>query len=213
MIENALWEGLTRGVRAEISCETEGLHDWQMSLDVVKWSTNTLFLRDDVTTTLIEYWVDTGDSAFGTCDLDEVDGFLKSGLGSQDASVKNTTSSGDDLSTTSVDGISVKGDIKNLEADSSHVLFTENTFLGGPLESSDERVLDFVEVLNSLGLIEKKVGSGGVGTEAPDLTGIGDIPGVVVGEETSTILRVVSGGTLSPFDGFGEAVSKGLSLE
>jgi len=81
------------------------------------------------------------------------------------------------------------------------------------LEGSDERVLDLIEVLDSLGLIEEKVGSGGVGTEAPDLSGVGDVPGVVVSEETSTILGVVSGGTFSLFDGFSETVGHGLGLE
>lgn len=166
-----------------------------------------------MSTTTIQHWVDTRDGAFGALDFDEVDWLLETWLGGQDTSVKHTTSGGDDLTSSSVDSISVEGDIKNLEANATHVLFAENSFLGGPLEGSDEGILDFVEVLNSLGLIDEDVGSSGVWSEAPDLTGISDIPSVVVGEETSTILGVVLGCALSLFDGLSKSVSEWLGLE
>ena len=41
--------------------------------------------------------------------------------------------------------------------------------LTGPLESSNARVLDFIEVLDSLGAVHQDVGSVGVGAEAPNL--------------------------------------------
>jgi len=213
MIEHALWEGLSRGVRAEISGETKGFQHREVSLDVVEGCSWALLFGDDVSTTTIQHWVDTRDGAFGALDFDEVDWLLETWLGGQDASIEHTTSSGDDLTSSSVDGISVKGDIKNLEANATHVLFTENSFLGGPLEGSDEGVLDFVEVLNSLGLIDEDVGSSGVWAKAPDLTGISDIPSEVVSEETSTILGVILGCAVSLFDGLRESVSEWLSLE
>ena len=65
--------------------------------------------------------------------------------------------------------------------------------LGGPLESSDDRILDLVEVLHSLGAVDEDVGAGGVGAEAPDLTGLGDVVLVLVGQVATTGLEVVAG--------------------
>ncbi|GFG13553.1 hypothetical protein IFM61392_07987, partial [Aspergillus lentulus] len=65
-------------------------------------------------------------------------------------------------------------------------LLSNGTLTGGPLETRDEGVLDFVEVLDGLGLVNQQVGTGGVGTEAPNLTGIGNIPAEVVSEDTGT---------------------------
>jgi hypothetical protein len=67
-------------------------------------------------------------------------------------------------------------DIENIEAGTMHVLLSTDTFLGSPLECSDARALDFVEVLHTLGNIDKQVGASGLGTETPDLPCIGDIP-------------------------------------
>ena len=45
-----------------------------------------------------------------------------------------------------------------------------HTFFGRPLESRDDRVFDLVEILDSLRGVDDDVGSGALGTEAPDLT-------------------------------------------
>jgi len=66
-----------------------------------------------------------------------------------------------------------------------------NTRLGGPLPGRDERVLDLVHVGNTLGHIDDHVGTLGVWTEAPDLTGITGIPVVGVRKEPSSGLRVI----------------------
>lgn len=81
-----------------------------------------------------------------------------------------------------------------------------------PLEGSDARVFDFVQVLNSLGLIDQKIGTSGIRTEAPDLSGIGDIPTVFVSEMSGTSLGIFSWGDLSGFDFIREFLSQGLSL-
>ena len=44
-------------------------------------------------------------------DLDEVDGLHQPGLGSEDTGVQDTSSRGDDLAATTMDGVSVQGDI------------------------------------------------------------------------------------------------------
>jgi hypothetical protein len=63
---------------------------------------------------------------------------------------------------------------------------------GCPLESSDNRILNFVEILDSLGAVHQDVGTVGVGTEAPDLTGLGDVVLVLIGQVAGTVLEVVT---------------------
>jgi hypothetical protein len=211
MVEDQLREGLTSSVGAEIGGETEGLVDGQVSLDVEEGSTDTLVLLEDVTSPAGKDTVDTTHGLLGHLDLDQVDGLLESGLGEQSSSVQHTTSSGDDLTTTTVNSISVESDIHDVEADGTHGLLSNGTLLGGPLETGDDRVLDFVEVLDGLGLVDKQVGTGGVGTEAPNLTGIGDIPAVLVSENTGTGLQIVTGSDLAGLDSLGDLLVKGLS--
>jgi hypothetical protein len=131
---------------------------------------------------------------------------LEGGLGEEFGGVEDAAAGGDDLSTTSVDGVGVEGYVLDVETDTSHGFIGQTTFLGGParvsinaegewllpLEGSDARVLDFVQVLNSLGLINQEIGTGGIGTEAPDLSGVGDVPAVLVSEMSGTNLGIVS---------------------
>lgn len=211
MVEDALRESLARGVGTEIGGETEGLHDREVGLDLVQGSTHTLLLGKDVATTTVEARVDTTHSVLGTCDIDEVDGLEEARLSGEHGSVDATTASGDDLSTTTVNGIGVKGDIMNVDTDTTDVLVAHRTFLGGPVESSDNRVFDFVQVLNSLGNINEHVGTIAIGTEAPDLTGLTGIPAELVGEDLTTLLLVITGTNLAILDSLRETRSEGLS--
>lgn len=67
----------------------------------------------------------------------------------------------------------------------------------GPLETSHDGILDFIEVLNSLGAINKDVGSSGVRAEAPDLPGLGDVVLILVGQVATSDLEVLLGGYLT----------------
>ena len=60
-------------------------------------------------------------------DLDLVDGFHQPGLGSENTGVQDTSSRGNDLATTTMDGISMESYVIKIEPDSSHVLITENS--------------------------------------------------------------------------------------
>lgn len=213
MVEDGLREGLTTGCLAEISGETEGLVDGQVGLDVEQRSTGALLLSVDVTTTAGKDTVDTTHGLLGNLDLDVEDGLEKTGVGKQGSGVQSTTGSGDDLTTTTVDGISVQGHIKDVEADSTHGLLGNGTLAGGPLETRDERVLDFVKVLDGLGLVNEQVGTVGVGTETPDLTGVGDIPAVLVGHDTGTSLEIVTGVDLAGLNGKGNLLVHGLGSD
>ena len=74
-------------------------------------------------------------------------GQVQEGIGTYHAAVEDTAGGGDDLASSTVDGIRVQGDIVQVEADPADVLVAEGSLLGGPLESSDDRVLDLGKVL------------------------------------------------------------------
>jgi len=82
----------------------------------------------------------------------------------------------------------------DVESDTSHVFFSHYTFFGGPLEGSFKGVLDFVKVLDGLGDIDEQVGTGGLGSEAPNLEGIIGVPFVLISELDSAGLLVLLGG-------------------
>ena len=82
--------------------------------------------------------------------------------------------------------------IEDVHTDTTHVLLAKNTLLRCPLEGSNARILDFVEVLNTLGDINEDVRASGIRAEAPDFPGIGDVPAELVGEETSADLVIVA---------------------
>ncbi|KAK1256398.1 hypothetical protein MKX07_008657 [Trichoderma sp. CBMAI-0711] len=211
VVEDGLGEGLAGGGLTQISVEAEGLQDGQVGLDVEQRSTGTLLLVEDVTTTTGQDTVDTTHGSLGDLDLDQEDGLLQSRLSQQSRGVQDTASSGDDLATTTVDSISVQSNIKDVEADGTHGLLGNGTLTGGPLETRDDGVLDFVEVLDGLGLVDEQVGTSAVGAEGPDLSGVGDIPAEVVSEDTGTSLEIVTGGDLAALDGVGELLVHGLS--
>jgi hypothetical protein len=105
------------------------------------------------------------------------------------------------LTTTSVDSIGVEGNILHVKADSSHVLFSQDTFLGCPLEGSLARVLNFVHELALLGGVNEQVSTGGLGTEAPNLLSIIGVPAEIVLENLVADLDVLLGGDLLVLDG------------
>jgi hypothetical protein len=115
----------------------------------VEGSSGNLFLFVDDTTSLVEALVDTTHGVDGGCDLSEEDGLLESGLSSELAGVVKTSSGRHDLSGTSVDGISMQHAIEDVHSNTSHVLLTEGTFLGGPLPGTIHGVTKLVHVLHS----------------------------------------------------------------
>ncbi|KAI6769124.1 hypothetical protein HG531_010228 [Fusarium graminearum] len=201
VVEDGLRESLSGGGLSEISVETERLENGEVGLDVEERSTGALLLAEDVTTSSGKDTVDTTHGLLGNLDLDEVDGLEESGLGEKRGGVQDTTGSGDDLTTTTVNGIGVEGNIEDVETARSHGLLSNGTLTGSPLETGDNGILDFVEVLDSLGLVDQQVSTSAVGTEGPDLSGVGDIPAEVVSQDTGTSLEIVTGADLATLDG------------
>jgi hypothetical protein len=150
---------------------------------------------------LSEATIDTTDSIIRALDLNQEDGLLETRLSSELRSEEHTSGSWGNLTTTSVDSISVELDILNVEADTSHVLISQNTFLGGPLEGSFAGVLDFVHELALFGNIDKQVCTGGFRTEAPNLLSIVGVPAVLILKNLVADLNVLLGIDLLIFDG------------
>jgi hypothetical protein len=151
-----------------------------------------LFTNND-TSSLGKSLINTSHSIIWGLDLAHEDWLDESWLSSELSSVQDSSGSWDDLTTTSVDSISVKGNIHNVESNTSHVLLSHDCFFGGPLEGSFARVLNFVKILDGFGLINKKVWTCGLWTEAPDLSGIIDIPTELVGELSGSIFLFLLG--------------------
>ena len=91
--------------------------------------------------------------------------------------------------------------IEDVEADTTHVLLSADTLLRCPLEGSDAGVLDLVEVLHTLRDIDEQVRAGRVGTEAPNLPSIGNVPAEFVGENACTSLEFITRVDLAALDG------------
>jgi len=112
-----------------------------------------------------------------------------------------------------VDGVGVESNIEDIDSDTTHVLLSADTLLGSPLESGNTRILDFVQVLHTLGDIDHQVGTGSIGTETPNLPGISDIPSKLVSHNPSASLEIVTGTDLAILDGKGEFIFEGQGLE
>ena len=108
-----------------------------------------------------------------------------------------------------MDSVGVEGNVLNVEADTSHVLLSNDTLLGGPLEGSLARVLDFVEELALLGGVNEQVGASGLGAEAPDLHGIVGVPGEVILKNLLADLDVLLGGDLLVLNSHREVFGQG----
>ena len=123
--------------------------------------------------------IDTSHSSFGALNFAKVDGLQELRFGSKNGGVGDTSGCGDDLATSSVDGVRVQRHVVDIYSDSSHLLIAQHTLVGGPLESSNNGILDLVQVLYSLGHIDNNVGAGTIGAPAPDLTGVVYVPTII----------------------------------
>ena len=183
-----------------------------MGLEVDKWSSIDLVLTDDNTSSLGEALVDSTDGIIWALDLNEEDWLLESWLSGELRGIEDSSGSWDDLTTTSMDSISVESNILNVESDTSHALLSHDSLLGGPLECSLHGVLDLLEILDGLGGIDQHVWTGGVWTEAPDLLGLIWVPFVVISQLSISDLWILLWSNLVVLNSIGKVVSKRRSL-
>jgi len=212
VIEDALWEGLATGLRSQVSGETEGLVDRQVGLDDEHWGAWGLRLLVDVTSSLVQYTINTTYCGLWALNFDGVDWLGDSWRSGQLASEEHSSSGWHDLTSTSMDSIGVESNIVNVESAASHVLVAKHTLFGGPLEAGNNGVLDLVQVLNSLGGVEHEVWTSHVWTEAPDLSGLVDVPTVFLAEVLASGLLLLLVVDLALLDLIGESVWEWLSL-
>lgn len=165
-----------------------------------------------MTSPLVQALVDTSHRLHRSCDLAHEDGLVKGGLRGQLAGVEQPSGGGQDLSSTSVDGVGVQLAVDDVDSEASHVLVGEDTVLGGTLEGSDHGVLDFGHVLDGLGHIDQQVRAGVVSSEAPDLEGIILLPLELLNESLGPALNVILWSDFSLFDGFLESFNHVLAV-
>lgn len=204
MVEHGLGEGLSTGGLTKVGVESERLGDGEVSPHGVHGGSYSLLRVEDVSSSNVQTRVDTSLSRLGNLNLDQEHGLLETGGRQELRGEHDSSGGGHDLTGTSVDRVRVQGDVHNVESDTSQVLLGTGTLLGGPLETGDTRVLDLVQVLDGLGGVDQQVGTGTLGTETPNLPGLGNVPTEFVGHETSSDLEVVTGSDLAGLDGLGE---------
>lgn len=204
MVEDALWEGLTGSEGTEMCGETEGFSDWQVGLDLLEWGTSDLVFFLDGTTTGGQALVDTTGGISWGGNFSKEDWLEESWLSGVVGGIEDSSGGWDNLTTTTMDSISMEDNVHNVEFDLSQVLFSKDGFLGDPLETRFHGVLDFVEVLNSLGGIAKDVWTTVVWTEGPDLLGLSTVPTEFFGEDLNSFLRVALWTDSSFFDVFSD---------
>lgn len=118
-----------------------------------------------------------------------------------------------------------------VESGTAHELLGHRTFLCRPLETSNAGVLDFSQVLHTLGGVNEEVGTGAVGAlfgrhvrhmrgkmasvayETPNLTGVTDVPSEVISQQTSSDLGIISRTNLAAFNKLGNFFVHRLSLD
>ena len=69
-------------------------------------------------------------------DLNKVDGLSDSWCSCELASIQTSSSGWDNLTTSTMDSVSVQSYIMNVESYASHVLLTQYSFFGSPLRQS-----------------------------------------------------------------------------
>jgi len=159
-----------------------------MSFHLDEWSSSNWLFTDNDTSSLGKSLIDWSDDIIWGLDLNQEDWLLEFWNGGKFASIDDSSASWENLTSTSMDGISVKGDIMDIVSATSHVLIAQNTFSGSPLESSLNGIFDFVKELDSLSDINNHVWSVVVWSIAPNLGGIGFVPFEFFDESLSSFL-------------------------
>ena len=139
--------------------ESEGLSDWQEGLDNDKRSSRNWLFSNNNTSSLGKGLINSSHGVIRGLNFTQEDWLLESWLSSQLSGIENSSGSGDQLTTSSVDSISVQCHVMDVESDTSHVFFSHNSFLSSPLESRFARIFDFIQELNGLGYVDQKIRS------------------------------------------------------
>jgi len=184
-----------------------------MGFHLDEWSSLDWFFTDNDTSSLSKSLIDWSNTVIWGLDLNQEDWLLELWASSKLTSVEDSSGGWDDLSSTSMDGIGMKGDIMNVESATSHVLIAHNTFSGGPLESSLNGIFDFVKELDSLSNINDHVWSVVVWSIAPNLKGIRFIPFEFFDESSGLLFSFAFWSEFFFLDEVTELIREWLSLK
>jgi len=213
MIEDALWEGSSGSVGSKGLGETERFSDWKISFHVYEWSSLNWLFTDNDTSSLGKSLINWSNNIIWSLDLDQEDWLLEFWCGGKFASIDDSSSGWDNLTSTSMDSISMESNIVDVESATSHVLIAQNTFSGSPLESSLNGILDFVKELDTLSGIDNDVWSVVVWSIAPNLEGISFIPFEFFDESSCSLFSFAFWSECLIFDKISKSLHHWLSLK
>lgn len=101
--------------------------------------------------------------------------------------------------------------VSDVESDTTHVLLGHDGLFSCPLEGIVHRVLDLVHELNSLGCVNKHIGTSVLWAEAPNTESIFFFPFEVVSKTFGTYLDIILWSEFTFFNDVGKIVMKGKS--
>merc|ERR1712180_426195 len=142
VVEHALWEGLASSVGPQVSGEAEGLVDRQVGLDDEHGGAGGLRLLEHVTSPSVQHTVDSSNCVLRALNFDQVYWLHNSGVSCQQTSVQDTPCCWDDLTTPTMNSISVEGHIIDVESTIAHVLICQTALLGGDGTGLDEELVN-----------------------------------------------------------------------
>jgi len=119
-----------------------------MSSNDVSGCSLNLFFFDNNTSSLIEDIINSSHGIRGSGNFGLENRFLERRRSGQFTTIVDSSSGGNKLTTSSVNGISVEDNIHNIDSDRSHVFVSHNSFFSGPLESIFHRIFNFIHELN-----------------------------------------------------------------
>ena len=126
MIEDTLREGLSSRILSQGSSESKGLIDRQVCFDNEHWSSHDLTFFNDMSSSLIQYSIDSSDNSLRALNFNQINWLQESGFSSQDSCIETSSSCRNNLTSSSMDGISMKSNIMDVESNCSKILVTEN---------------------------------------------------------------------------------------
>lgn len=134
MTENTLRESLSLSTSSKESSESERFSHRQIALKNSHGGSGNLFFFNNLTSSFTQTVIDISHNILRSRDFGIEDRFLKSGGSRHFTSIIASSGSLNNLTTSSVNGISMESSIQDIESDSSQVFTTHTSFFGSPLE-------------------------------------------------------------------------------
>ncbi len=128
MIKDALWECSSWSCSSKGLSETEWFSYWKICFHVHKRGSSNWFFTDNDTSSLCKSLINTSYNIVWSLNFAQEDWFLEFWLSSKLTSIIDSSCSWNDLTSTSVNSVSMKSYIMNIKSDSSHVFIAHGSF-------------------------------------------------------------------------------------